>query len=53
MDPGSREWPGLRGQTAEEREEHLETREGSFLKSHCGQERGLKKMKEEKIVIGC
>lgn len=42
MDPGSREWPRVRGQTAE-REEHLETREGSFLKSNYGQERGLKK----------
>lgn len=43
MDPGLREWPGVRGKTAEEGEEHLDTREGSFLKSHCGQERGFKK----------
>ena len=30
MDPGSREWPGVRGQRAEEREEDLERKEGSF-----------------------
>lgn len=53
MDPGSREWPGVRGQRAEE-SVWREERE-LFKKQLCTQERGKKKREREKrkTVIGC